>query len=64
MILGAVGQCAIAFATAGAKSYPVYATLRFLITFFGIGMFLSGFVIGKSEVAEKIALSLLATIVT
>ncbi|KAK3734884.1 hypothetical protein RRG08_038910 [Elysia crispata] len=45
MILGAVGQCAIAFATAGAKSYPVYATLRFLITFFGIGMFLSGFVI-------------------
>ena len=50
LVISSFGQFAAGFGTAWADSYPVYVGLRFFVTFFGIGAFLSAFVIGEAAV--------------
>ncbi|KAK3734882.1 hypothetical protein RRG08_038908 [Elysia crispata] len=53
LVLSTLGQFAAGFGTAWADSYALYVTLRFFVTFFGIGMFLSAFVIGMELVGPS-----------
>ncbi|GFN79332.1 organic cation transporter protein [Plakobranchus ocellatus] len=53
LVFCTLGQFAAGFATAWAESYAVYVSLRFFVTFFGIGMFLSAFVIGMELVGTS-----------
>ncbi|GFN79340.1 organic cation transporter protein [Plakobranchus ocellatus] len=53
LVLCTLGQFATGFASAWAESYAVYVGLRFCLTFFGIGMFLSAFVIGMELVGSS-----------
>ncbi|GFN93714.1 organic cation transporter protein [Plakobranchus ocellatus] len=53
LVLCALAQFAAGFATAWAESYAVYVCLRFFVTFFGVGMFLSAFVIGMELVGSS-----------
>ncbi|RUS86172.1 hypothetical protein EGW08_006066 [Elysia chlorotica] len=53
LVLSTLGQFAAALGTAWAESYAVYVALRFFVTFFGIGTFLSAFVIGMELVGPS-----------
>ncbi|BFZ09185.1 hypothetical protein BsWGS_12224 [Bradybaena similaris] len=53
LVIGVFGQLSCGLASAFVKSYIPYVILRFFTTFFGIGMFLSAFVIGMELVAPS-----------
>jgi len=53
MVIGVIGHLTFSLSTAFATSYWAFVVLRFCTQFFGIGMFLSAFVIGMELVGPS-----------
>ena len=48
LVIATFGLFCSAFGAAWAKSYAVYVVLRFFVTFFGIGLLLTSYVMGEN----------------